>query len=201
MQTTMDWTPPAASRPPAIRHVTVVMPVAPPQTYLRWMRWCRRTERRARALIANGDLVTRLALHPHPAELFWDVIAGEISRQAGLAKRQGRTSVMPRIRTTDVVLVRALSYMDRRQRFLETGYAGRPQARMMAPLPEFVTLRARRVRTVAQQLAAPARVRRPRSVGTPAGRVQSSPRRRARADAQVRSGGKTHERRRPGQAA
>jgi len=201
MHTTMDSTTPARSQTTAIRQVTVLLPVAPPQTYLRWMRWWRRSERRTRDLIAGGDLVTRLALAPHPAELLWDVIGHEISRQAGLAKRQGRTSVMPRIRTTDVLLVRALGYMDRRQRFYESGYAG-AGAGVAAPSPESAMLRMRLTRSVARQLSASpttahrrpaAAPREPAAVPARSMPATDTIRRRPR----VRS----HERRRPGQAA
>ena len=203
MQTTLDSTTTVPERIPAIRPITVLLPVAPPQTYLRWMRWWRRSERRARSLAASGDLVTRLALAPHPAELLWDVIGQEVCRQAGIAKRQGRTSVMPRIRTTDVVLARALGYMDRRHRFLECDYAKRLPTRMVPPSPEFVALRTQVMRTVTRQLARPSRAARRRWAPSAAEKMQAMPRRRPRirTDAPIRSRVRTNERHRPGQAA
>jgi hypothetical protein len=203
MQTTIDSTNPAPPRTTAIRQVTVVLPVAQPQTYLQWMRWWRRSERQARTLVANGDLVTRLALAPHPAALFWDMIGHEVSRQAGLAKRQGRTSVMPRIQTTDVVLIRALGYMDRRHRFLECDHASRPSGRPAAPGPEFIELRMRLVESLTKQLAAPSRAQHRRRAAPRSERMQESPRPRARArrDVRVQSQARGHERHRPGQAA
>ena len=203
MQTTLDSTTDVTAGTKGIRPITVLLPVAPPQTYLRWLRWWRRSERRARALGASGDLVTRLALAPHPAELLWDVIGQEVSRQAGLAKRQGRASVMPRIRTTDLVLVRALGYMDRRHRFLECDYARRPTTRIAAPSPEFVALRTQVMRTATRQLQTPSRAARRRWAPSAAEKMQAMPRRRprVRADAPIRSRARTHERHRPGQAA
>jgi hypothetical protein len=202
MHTTMDSANPGRPRTPAIRQVTVLLPVAPPQTYLQWMRWWRRSQRQTRALIAGGDLLTRLALAPHPAELLWDVIGNEISRQAGLAKRQGRTTVMPRIRTTDVVLVRALGYMDRRQRFLESGQAN-AGAGVAAPSLDSTMLRMRLVRSVGRQLTASATTTRRRWTASPVEPVDVPTRRRARTTDTLRSRsrGRSHERRRPGQAA
>jgi hypothetical protein len=201
MHTTMNSTTSPHSQTPAIRHVTVLLPAAPPQTYLRWMRWWRRSGRRTRALIAGGDLVTRIALAPHPAELLWDVIGNEISRQAGLAKLQGRTSMMPRIRTTDVVLVRALGYMDRRQRFLESGHAG-PGTGVAAPSPEYAMLRKRLMQSVARQLAASSTAGRRRSAPSPSEpggvRTRSVP---ATDNLRSRPRVRSHERRRPDQAA
>src|SRR2546426_1592546 len=125
MQSDLDLTTTAEGLGADCRPVAISLPAAPPQTYLRWMRWWRKTERLARARIERGDLVSRLALTPHPSALLWDVIADDVSRQAGVAKRHGQPSVTPMIRTTNLVLVRALGYMDRRQRFLEFGIAER----------------------------------------------------------------------------
>jgi hypothetical protein len=160
MQTDLDLTTTAEGLGAVCRPVAIVLPAAPPETYLRWMRWWRKTERRARARIERGDLVSRLALAPHPSALLWDVIADDVSCQAGVAKRHGRPSVTPRIRTTNLVVVRALGYMDRRQRFLEFGIAERSPLRITRPSAELVELRRRVLHAAARQLAATNRSRR-----------------------------------------
>ncbi len=203
MQTDLDLTTTAEGPGPFSRPIAIVLPAAPPQTYLRWMRWWRKTERRARARIERGDLVSRLALTPHPSALLWDVLASDVSRQAGLAKRLGHPSVTPRIRTTNLVVVRAFGYMDRRQRFLESGIAERSPMRIPRPSAELVELRRRVLRTAARQLAAPTRPRarsrliapspRPRGHRLPVGSSRGRPGARART--------RRHESRNPGRAA
>src|SRR5207245_8375916 len=176
---------------------------APPQTYLRWVRWWRQSERRARARIESGDLVSRLALIPHPSALLWDVLASDVGRQAGLAKCLGQPSVTPRIRTTNLVLVGAFGYMDRRQRFLEFGIAERSPLRIARPGAELVELRRRVLHAAARQLAATNRARarsrqvapsrRPRGQGLPVGSSRGRPGARSRAS--------SHESRNPSRAA
>jgi hypothetical protein len=203
MQTDLDLTTTDEGLGALTRPITIVLPAAPPQTYLRWTRWWGKTERRARARIVSGDLVSRLALTPHPSALLWDVLASDVSRQAGLAKRQGRPSVMPRIRTTNLVLVRAFGYMDRRQRFLESGIAERSPLRIARPSDELVELRRRVLRTAARQIAASTRPRaRSRQVApTPRLRGHRPPVGRSGVRGGARARARRHESRNPGRAA
>ena len=203
-QTTVERIEPAAEDPrPAIRPITIVLPSAHPQIYLRWMRWWRACERRARERYEGTDLVSRLALAPHPSALFWDLIAQDISRQAGRAKRHGRTSITPRIRTTNVALVHGLGYMDRRQRFLEFGIAERPPTGIPRPADEFVELRCRVLHEAARQLvaSAPSRSRSPQVVPRPRPRDVRLPRERAVHRRRARSRSRSHANHNPGQAA
>ena len=203
MQTDLDLTTTVEGLGPVSKPIVIDLPVAPPQTYLRWVRWWRQSERRARARIESGDLVSRLALIPHPSALLWDVLASDVGRQAGLAKCLGQPSVTPRIRTTNLVLVRAFGYMDRRQRFLETGIAERSPLRIARPSVELVELRRRVLHTAARQLAAPrrARVRSRQVAPSPRPRGHSLPVRITRGRPGARARTRSHESRNPRRAA
>jgi hypothetical protein len=203
MQTDLDLTTTAEGLGAVSRPIVIALPAAPPQTYLRWMRWWRKTERRARARIESGDLVSRLALIPHPSALLWDVLACDVSRQAGLAKRLGQPSVTPRIRTTNLILVRAFGYMDRRQRFLETGITERSPLRIARPSAELVELRRRVLHAAARQLAAPRRtpVRSRQVAPSPRARGHRLPVGSSRGRPGARARTRSHESRNPSRAA
>jgi hypothetical protein len=195
-------TSPDAPQGPAIQRMSFVLPAAPPQTYLRWMRWWRASERRARERYEGADLACRLALAPHPSALFWDVIAQDLSRQAGRAKALGRQTVIPRITITNVALVHALGYMDRRQRFLEFGIAEHAMG-IAAPDDEFVRLRDRVLQEARRQLAATARARTApaRTVVSPRTRDRRGPLGNPVVRRRARSRARSHASHRPGQAA
>jgi hypothetical protein len=105
---------------PTSEAVEVTLPEAPPETYLSWTRWWRRTETDTRRGCCRGLAVAPgLALRPHPTSLLWEIISQDVAAQARSALRTGRRRFRPRIHARPAIVELALDYADRRGKCLQ----------------------------------------------------------------------------------
>jgi hypothetical protein len=155
----------------------ITLPEAPADSYVRWVRWWRRTERKQRAA-AGRDARVQLGTDGLSAllpSLSWDIVAREIDEQAKADR--GRPTFTPRLRMPRPIVVDGLDYLARSAQVLD-GTVGGPQRAEVRELHARVLEQARgpfRARSRdSREVARPRRpARRPRH------EPRSSPRARA----------------------
>lgn len=96
--------------------MTVVLPKASPDAYLRWIAWWRRVDQAMMDRPALARLVasTNEALMQGPvAEFFSGRLLRDIGSQAAAAEREGQTTVRPKVTGTDGLLAGAADHVQR----------------------------------------------------------------------------------------
>jgi hypothetical protein len=143
----------------AERIVTVVLPKAPPDAYLRWIAWWRRVEQAMLERPALARLVasTNEAFLRGPvAEFFSGRLLRDIHAKATAAQRQGQASVTPRVTGTHGLLAGVADHVQRWAEWMDWALEQDRVSRYMDVPPLTGRLRALRdrvVHAIGEQLA------------------------------------------------
>jgi hypothetical protein len=117
--------------------ITVRLPPAPPESYLRWMSFWRDVEAHMAENPALLDVASRESA-PFAGDAVSEFLSTEVVRaimaQAGAAHRDGQAEVAPVITGAADLLDRAIDYVERRGQWLAT--EGVPEAMGIEPLGE-----------------------------------------------------------------
>src|SRR5438034_2130804 len=100
--------------------IDVRLPDAPPDSYLRWLKWVRRAERTVLRRLTERRAFRRAVREVYgPMALTWAVVASEIEEQAEAARRRGDDHVAPIVTAPPNVLSMAAEHLGGRLTWAE----------------------------------------------------------------------------------